>query len=121
MKYQSGWSRYILRKAMEDLPKEVRWRFFKQDYLPPLQQNMFSEEKFLDEVVHSKILEDYVDPDKLKKVYNNFKSQYEREGRSGPIEDVTNSIDVWLVTILYAWLREKLIKCSKIDNLEMIN
>lgn len=107
MKYQSGWSRYILRKAMEDLPKEVRWRFFKQDYLPPLQQNMFSEEKFLDEVVHSRIIGDYVDPDKLKKVYNNFKSQYEEEGRSGSIEDVTNSIDVWLVTILYAWLREK--------------
>lgn len=103
MKYQNGWSRYVLRKAMEDiLPEEVCWRFFKQDYLPPLQKNLFSE-KILDEVVCSKILEDYVDAEKFKEVYGSFKSQYETKGGPTSVKDVTDSVDVWLVTVLYAW------------------
>lgn len=106
MKYQFGWSRYILRKAMEGiLPEEVQWRFFKQDYLPPLQKNLSSEMKFLEKVVYNnnRILEDYVDMDKLRRIYDNYEAQ---KGRAVSVKDIVNSIDLWLVTILYVWLCE---------------
>lgn len=113
MKYQFGWSRYILRKAMDGiLPEEVQWRFFKQDYMPPLQKNLSSEMNFLKKVVYNNnhTLEDYVDMDKLRRIYDNYEVQYKEKGRAGSVEDITNSVDLWLVTMLYVWLCETKIK-----------
>lgn len=108
IKFQFGWDRYILRMAMENiLPAEIQWRFSKQDYLPPLQKNLiFFEKKFLEEIIYddNKKINDYVDLDVLKKIYENYKSQNAKSIDNKSLEDIIDAVDVWLGTILYIWL-----------------
>jgi asparagine synthase (glutamine-hydrolysing) len=108
MKYKFGWDRYILRKAMEDfLPEEVCWRFIKQDFNPPLQRNLLLFEKILLEKIvndEDKLIEKYVDLDILQSSYDNYKSQGGGNGIPDSIIGVVDSINLWLVSILYVWL-----------------
>ena len=108
MKYKWGWDRYILRKAMEDfLPDEVCWRFIKQDFNPPLQKNLLLFEKtFLERVVsdEDKLIRKYVDLDMLMVSYYNYKSQGGGNGIPDSVIGVVDSINIWLISILYLWL-----------------
>lgn len=109
MKFHLGWDRYILRIAMGDiLPEEVRWRFLKQDFNPPLQRNLLLFEKnLLEEMIYDGgIISDYVDLTRLNAIYNNYKAQNGGTGIADSVNGVTDSFDTWLISILYVWLHE---------------
>ncbi|NDJ60527.1 MAG: lasso peptide isopeptide bond-forming cyclase [Chloroflexi bacterium] len=71
-KLRHGWSRRILRVAMETvLPPAIQWRTDKTDFTPSINQGMFVVDKpFLDARLHDHaILEPYLDMPKLYEIY----------------------------------------------------
>jgi asparagine synthase (glutamine-hydrolysing) len=107
MKFKFGWNRYILRAGMDNiLPKEIQWRSRKKYFDPIFKRNLLLFEKDLLEDIFfndSKIIEDYVDLSLIKSIYEEYSSG----------NKVNASIYIWLVTILYFWLKESSISYCK--------
>lgn len=97
IKFKSGWSRYILRIAMEGiLPPENQWRSDKTNLDPFYEKNLLFEKNSLDEIINSRenIIKEYVDINKIKEIYNKY-----REGKAN-----SDSIYwIWLISMLSLW------------------
>lgn len=110
MKYKNGWSRYILRQAMQDvIPKQVQWRIFKQDFDPTFQHNfLLFGRKILDEILSEEkhIIYNYIDYEKFKKIYENYKSVSNRSGIADSLGVSSDINDLWIITMLYLWFNE---------------
>lgn len=99
MKFKDGWSRYILRKSMENiLPSEIQWRSKKTDFRPVFEKNLLSfGRRNLEEIIYNnnEIIKDYVDLDDLKHIYLKYNL-----GEVG-----SDLIVLWLVITLFYWLK----------------
>lgn len=99
IKFKFGWNRYIMRITMDNiLPSEIQWRRDKTSLIPFFKRNFLLFEKdSLDEIINSKIIENYVDILKIKDLYEKYKN-----GDSGSI------YGLWLVLILDIWLKNNI-------------
>lgn len=77
-KINNGWSRIILRKAMEGiLPPEIQWRKDKANLSYNIRKNLRSEKELLDLLLLNKgyLIKEFVDLEEMFKLYNNFMNQ----------------------------------------------
>lgn len=100
-KLNQGWSRYVLRRAMEGiLPPEIQWRSAKSNLGPGL-TTTFREfgSHLLHEAIftNSDVIAPYVNLTTLRAAYQD----YIEAGR----EDDAGVTQLWLVMMLYLWLR----------------
>jgi len=101
-KLANGWTRLILRKAMEGiLPPEVQWRLYKGD----LGYNFVNRLRDRDSAFLSQslfdapdVLADYVDMSQLKEIYERFRSNGLKGARQ-------NSARLYIAAVLARWLR----------------
>ncbi len=102
IKFKFGWSRYILRIAMNDIIPEVnQWRLNKAKLDHYYEKNLLLFEKnLLDEIIiyDNKIIKDYVDLDKLKDTYKNY---------CNGIADSDSIYSIWLTSLLSIWFKKK--------------
>ncbi len=95
IKFKSGWSRYILRIAMNNiLPREVQWRSGKMNISPFYKKNLILfENNIINEIANSNEIEKYVDKKIIRDIYEDYK-----KGN----DDI---YDLWLVLMLFLWLK----------------
>ena len=102
-KLAEGWTRLILRKAMEGiLPPEVQWRVHKADLTYNFVRRLLENDRqALVESLFEKpeVLEDYVDMDWLKQLHNRFENNRFRGARG-------TSGRLYTAAILARWLRK---------------
>ena len=100
-KLSQGWSRLVMRRAMQDiLPSEIQWRTDKIDFLPNLIYGLLTQEKqTLKRLIFQdlEILNGYINIDNLQKLYEKNLSQ---KSQADPKE--VNFI--WHATCLGLWL-----------------
>lgn len=102
-KFNSGWDRMILRKAIYNLPDEIKWRSNKKFLTPVFQRNLLElEQRRIEEVIFEKkyIYDKFVDPADVIKLYQ----QYKLKPGSSQISD---PYDVWKIVTLVLWLENK--------------
>lgn len=101
-KLSDGWTRLILRKAMEGiLPPEVQWRLYKADlaynFVRRLQE--MDRQALLESLFDEpEVLEDYVDMDELRSMHQRFHSNGLKDARY-------NSGHLYIAAVLARWLR----------------
>lgn len=101
LKFEDGWDRMIMRKALEDiLPKKVAWRPSKAEFRHYFDRNMLLYEKNrLDKIFKGnnsknlKVFKKYVDLNKAQEIYNKYQS-----GSYGADSD-----DLWTVLNLFIY------------------
>jgi asparagine synthase (glutamine-hydrolysing) len=97
-KVHGGWTRIVLRRALEDiLPVEVQWRGSKSNLGPNFEHGLLAyERERLEEVIlkKSEIIEKYVDITVLRGAYHRF--------ASGKGDD---ALTVWKAVSLALWLQ----------------
>ncbi|MCZ3364273.1 MULTISPECIES: lasso peptide isopeptide bond-forming cyclase [Methanobacterium] len=95
MKLKCGWSRYILRIAMEDiLPTEIQWRYNKTDLRPTYEKNfLLFEKSTLKKIIYddNSIIKSYVNLKELQNIFERY---------NGNNHDL---FEIWLVVLLYLW------------------
>lgn len=110
MKFRSGWNRYIQRASMEKvLPKEIQWRSSKKYFDPVIERNFLKEKKIINEI--------FLTENSLLTRYMNFRvinSIYKEYNSKGKLKNLNNSL--WLVTILYLWLKNEKINQRNLKN-----
>jgi len=98
-KIRRGWTRYILRKAMEGiLPPEIQWRGGKSNLAPGLEHGLLTYDLDRLEKIFSQDvprLKDYVDLDVVSQAYQRFRSENKN------VDDISTvcnaaSLAVWL-------------------------
>lgn len=98
MKLKYGWSKYVLRLAMENiLPSEIQWRPQKTDLSPTYKKNLLLfEHNILEKMIYNdnKIIKDYIDLEKLQGLFEKYK-----------VGNGQNEFDIWIVVLLYSWLK----------------
>jgi asparagine synthase (glutamine-hydrolysing) len=98
-KIYRGWTRMVLRRAMDSiLPNEVQWRSGKSNLAPSFDHGLFVyERKRLDEVIvrNPGTIEKYVDIATLRELHSKFTS-------SRIMEDV---VTLWKAVSLAVWLQ----------------
>ncbi len=75
LKIKNGWTKYILRRAINELPKEIAWRRDKQGFINPEKKWLKHDfqNKIIDLFKESKLDEaGIIDKNKLLEVYRNF-------------------------------------------------
>lgn len=75
MKIKNGWTKYILRKSMTELPKEISWRRDKQGFITPEEKWLKYDfnEKIMNLFMSSRLNElKLIDKNKLLDLYKNF-------------------------------------------------
>lgn len=96
-KLRNGWSRYVLRRAMNQyLPSEVQWRKWKTSYTKAFRRNLREcNEGELREAIekHEPSVEPYVDIDEYENAYTAA-----LEGQEGEW-----CLDLWLTCVLAFW------------------
>jgi asparagine synthase (glutamine-hydrolysing) len=98
-KIRRGWTRYILRNAMDGiLPPEIQWRGGKSNLGPGLEHGLLTYDRDrLEKILSQDVprLKDYLDLDVVSKAYQRFLSE---ERRADDITTVCNaaSLAVWL-------------------------
>jgi asparagine synthase (glutamine-hydrolysing) len=101
-KLAEGWTRLILRKAMEGiLPPEVQWRVRKADLVYNFVRRLREDDRrmLLESLfAEPEVLEDYVDMDELRKLHGRFDS----DGFSGA-RDASGRL--YTAAVLARWLR----------------
>ncbi len=99
-KLRGGWSRLVMRRAMEGLlPEEVRWRSTKANLTPNFLSRLFENDRnSLKEVVfeQSGVLEDFVDISALRRAYDRCHTQ--------PISEA-DALTVFSAVVLGLWLQ----------------
>ncbi len=81
MKINKGWTKYILRQALKELPSYIRWRKDKQGFLIPeeiwLKNKLF---KIIIKIFNKSVLEEYgiIDSKLFLEFYENFKKGKKR-------------------------------------------
>jgi len=98
MKFRYGWNRYIQRISMDNIvPKDIQWRVGKNYFNPVLEKNLiFHEKKNLERIfsVNNNLLENYLDLNRINEIYQDYK-----------MADYDEINKIWLVTILYLWIK----------------
>ena len=78
-KLSQGWSRIVMRRAMQNiLPLEVQWRASKMNFLPNLVDGLLIQEKdTLERLIfnHPEILSNYIDTNALRAMYERVSSE----------------------------------------------
>jgi asparagine synthase (glutamine-hydrolysing) len=78
-KLQRGWTRVVMRRAMQGiLPEEVRWRSSKASLAPNFGRQLLDKDRnLLDEIIVEQpgAIEEYVDTRALRRVYDRFVAQ----------------------------------------------
>jgi asparagine synthase (glutamine-hydrolysing) len=101
-KLHQGWSRLVLRRAMNGiLPSEIQWRKDKLNFLPNFSRGLLLfERKRLDELILKDLglIEEYIDVMSLRKIYLQFISN---QSKTKPY-DVSA---IWTVISLALWLK----------------
>ncbi len=96
-----GWTRMVMRRAMEDiLPKKVQWRGGKMDFSPSLSYGLKTfEQHILDKIIleNPSILEKYVNVSALRQAYQRF--------LAGESADSTDLFNIWKCASLALWLQ----------------
>lgn len=99
MKVKFGWSRYILRIAMDGiLPQEIQWRPFKAEANNIYQNNfLINEKKEIERIINEKseIIANYVNLEKIQTIQKKFNQGIYNN----------NLLYIWLVTQLSLWLQ----------------
>jgi len=99
LKVKNGWLKYILRKAINDLPNEIRWRKDKQGFLIP--QDIWIRTTLRNEIISNInknsliVKEQIIDLDKFIQYYNLF-----IKGNK-----IVHSTDIFSVYILEKWFK----------------
>jgi asparagine synthase (glutamine-hydrolysing) len=105
-KLYRGWSRSILRRAMEGiLPSEIQWRKDKGDMSSNFKLRLLQDErKTLEQSVlgEPEIIEKYVNIDKLQTAYHRY--------AANPIAYDQESVDIFFAVNLALWLKQSGIK-----------
>ena len=100
-KMHLGWTRMILRRAMEDiLPKEIQWRGGKGNVGHGFEYGLknFAKHDLETMFNNPKLIENYVNITHLKQIYENFIAE----------ESTTNNIiSIWQAINLFLWLKYK--------------
>jgi asparagine synthase (glutamine-hydrolysing) len=97
-KIHNGWTKYVLRQAMSELPKEIRWRLDKQGFLTPEQQWL---KKDLQTVIRSSFHKSslseagILDDEKFLRYYDQF-----QKGAPVPYSDIARTL------IAEQWMRK---------------
>ena len=101
-KLNNGWSRMIMRRAMNNiLPVEVQWRTSKMDFTPNLSHNLLvSEKKSLEDFIFTDLaaIEKYIDIKALQKFYPQLISEKDQQTSK-------NLFSVLQFVYLKLWLR----------------
>src|SRR5262249_36374312 len=99
-KLRGGWSRFVMRRAMDGLlPEDVRWRSSKATLAPNFKHRLLCNDRnLLAEVIIDQPgpLEEYVDLVALRRVYDRCDT--------GPVADA-DALTVFAVAVLGHWLR----------------
>ncbi len=99
-KLGAGWSRVVLRRAMEGiLPKQIQWRPMKADLGPNfLQRFLHGDRALLENVLsqRSSLLSPYVDIPSLNEAY--------RRAKSNPLRSHNDSLQLFAAVNLAVWL-----------------
>jgi asparagine synthase (glutamine-hydrolysing) len=97
-KLHHGWSRLVMRRAMNNiLPEKVQWRVGKTMMSPNFRHGLVSFNRdILDETIinNSVLIEKYVDINDLKKNYSQFL-----------LEENDKDVTLWVKTVLIIWLK----------------
>jgi asparagine synthase (glutamine-hydrolysing) len=93
-----GWSRWILRRAMEGvLPKEVQWRPAKGDLSPNFYRKLIEgDRQILDKTVHADVLAPYVDLSAIQSAYRRYETR--------PLTSHVDSTQLFAAANLAVWL-----------------
>lgn len=97
MKVRYGWSRYIMRIAMNGiLPDEIQWRPNKTNFNPIYEKNLLNHDNILEEMIFNDdtFFKGYIDMERLKEIYREYKT-----GNKG-----NNPFAIWLSIVMYLWL-----------------
>ena len=99
-KLHQGWTRVVMRRAMDQiLPDAVRWRVGKADLSPNFKRRLWDRDRdLLDDVIVNdpQVIEDYVDVSALRDAYRRYASQPMAED---------DALTVYSAVILALWLR----------------
>jgi asparagine synthase (glutamine-hydrolysing) len=99
-KLRDGWSRVVMRRAMDGLlPDEVRWRASKANLSPNFRRNLLAKDRnLLAEFIleQPSVLEDYVDISELRRAYRRCTTQPTSE---------TDALTVFGAVVLGLWLQ----------------
>lgn len=102
-KLHQGWSRLVMRRAMDGiLPVEVQWRRDKSNFFPNFSKGLLlaCEQKRLNEMIlnDSRLIEKYVNIGFFRKAYYRFKS--------GESQEIPTCVyGIWRVVSLAVWLQ----------------
>jgi len=99
-KLHQGWTRVVMRRAMDQiLPDAVRWRVGKADLSPNFKRRLWDRDRdLLDDVIVNdpQVIEDYVDVSALRDAYRRYASQPMAED---------DALTVYSAVTLALWLR----------------
>jgi asparagine synthase (glutamine-hydrolysing) len=99
-KLQGGWTRVVMRRAMEGiLPEEVQWRSTKANLAPNFRRRLLDKDlSVLTEIVIEQpgVIEEYVDVQALRRVYDRFVAQRGSEA---------DALTVYGAAVLGLWLQ----------------
>ena len=102
-KLSKGWTRIVMRRAMEGiLPPEIQWRFSKANLSPNFLLNLYEyENATIDNIINNQknvnIIAPFVDLTELNDAYRRYKSQ--------PFKDENVALLLYGVVILTLWLK----------------
>jgi asparagine synthase (glutamine-hydrolysing) len=111
-KLHQGWSRAVMRRAMDNiLPKQIQWRGGKTVMTPNFLRGILHlDRKLMDEVAiaNSNSIKEFVDLNSLHESYHRLVSE-------GEVKNNDDVIAVWKAVTLSLWLRQTEMKLIKSD------
>ena len=96
-KINHGWDRYIMRSAMSEiLPIEIQWRKIKGDLSFNFDLSFMNEKEKIENLIEDNhLIKDYIDIEKIKKIYTECKSG-----------NTQNIVYLWNALLLNLWLQK---------------
>jgi asparagine synthase (glutamine-hydrolysing) len=103
-KLGQGWSRWILRRAMQGiLPKEIQWRPAKGDLSPNFYRKLLElDRNLLDKAVGSMTLAPYIDSQAIRAAYRRYEAEPLRSHNESSQLFAAANLAVWLETVKLA-------------------
>ncbi|AFZ00939.1 lasso peptide isopeptide bond-forming cyclase [Calothrix sp. PCC 6303] len=106
-KLQQGWSRYVMRRAMENiLPQPVQWRYGKSSMSASFVHGLLEHDRqLLEEVMENKLnsMAEYIDVKVLHEDYRELLASNKTQILEGGLD-----VSIWQVAMLTLWLRHSL-------------
>jgi asparagine synthase (glutamine-hydrolysing) len=101
-KLSDGWTRFVLRKAMDGIvPPEVQWRLRKADLAYNMVSHLLDDDRpvLVDALfAEPEVLDDYVEMDELRALQERFDTNRLKGGRQ-------NAARLYIAAVLALWLR----------------